>query len=432
MDGRAIIDGFQVDDILRARINGVCRVVNVTGELAAEIDLDKILTLISEQACQALACERATIFQYDPVGNSLYTKVALGLEVPEIRRSIDRGIAGHAARLRQIVNVSNPQKDPRWDRSIDLQTGYQTRNVLAAPLVSPRDGSLLGVLQALNNLGGDFDAFDEQLMLAFSHHAAIALDRAHLVQELQARKQITASLNVAREVQRQFMPRNLPQVPNYEFASWWLPNEAVGGDYCDVLPMANGRTAITIADVSGHGLGPSLLMASVRAALRSLAIEHFSPVGLMELLARAIAQDLQDGRFITMVLASLDHDRHLIDYANAGHAPAEWFHAATGEFHSLESTGIPLGAMDDATYTPVDPIMMGPSDLLILGTDGIIEAMDDRGEMFGLERLRHVVAGHAGDSARQLVERIGSEVAAFLSGRSPDDDVTVIIAKRIR
>src|SRR5690606_38212183 len=143
----------------------------------------------------------------------------------------------------------DPSRDPRWNSSVDRATGYHTHSILAGPLISPSDGTLLGVLQAINKRGGAFGSFDEQLLHAFSPHAAVALDRARLVAELRRRTEIDASLNVARDIQRGFMPNRLPEIAGYETATWWFPNEAVGGDYCDVLRLKDGRTALVIADV---------------------------------------------------------------------------------------------------------------------------------------------------------------------------------------
>src|SRR5262249_44651328 len=151
------------------------------------------------------------------------------------------------------------------------------------------------------------------------------------------------ALTVARSIQLGFTPRGVPELPGYEVATWWTPNEAVGGDYCDVLELNDGSVGLVIADVSGHGLGPSLIMASARAALRALMLEHSCPEALLERLARAVMEDLHAGEFITMLIASIDPRDHELKFANAGHAPAEHYCPATDTFTSLMSTGMPLG-----------------------------------------------------------------------------------------
>jgi phosphoserine phosphatase RsbU/P len=406
---------------------GLNRLLEVARVLALEIDLDRALDAIVQEACRALQCERALLYQYDPKRETLVTTA--GTDVP-IHLAIDQGIPGYVVRQRQMVNVPDIAADPRWDSTYDEAAGYETRTILAVPLIAARDGRLLGVLEMLNNQGGPFDADDESLAIAFSNHAAAALDRARLVDEIQRRKELEASLNIAREFQRRFMPSQMPQIPGYEAATWWLANEAVGGDYCDVIPLAAGCTAFCIADVCGHGLGPSLLMASVRASLRTLLLRETSPQLLLETLGRALLHDFHNGAFVTMFLAILDPRSHQIRFANAGQAPALLYHAESRSFVELESTGLPIGVIDPPDC-PLGPVLtMHPGDMVILGTDGIVEAVDQRGTPFGIERLQECIGKCAGGSLPEMVREIGREVQLHYVGDNPPDDLTLLAVRR--
>lgn len=416
-------------DDLRRRLDGFYRLLDAAHALAIEMDLNRILKIIVDDACQALDCDRASLYQYDAKRNELFTSFVTELEIEEIRKSLDQGISGYVARERKVANIPDPALDPRWDSAIDRATGYQTRNILAAPLISAHDDSLLGVLTVLNKHHGAFDKSDELLIEAFSQHAAAALDRTRLVAKVQEREQIEASLNVAREVQRRFMPQKMPVVPGYEFATWWYPHEAVGGDYCDLLPLRDGRTALCVADVSGHGLGPSLIMASVRAALRTLVLEHHSPEELLNLLGQALADDL-DNLFITVILVMLDAGSHRIEFANAGHGPAMHYCAATGKFAPLSATGMPLGVVPGTKYPAGPPVQLAVCDMLLLCTDGIVEAMDGEGKQFGQDRLEQLVHQHASQPLAELVKLIGHDVSAHYEGESPPDDLTILVARR--
>lgn len=420
-----------VDEDLRRRVAGLTRLLNVTRVLARETEASRILKVIIREACTALACDRATVFAFDARAGELYTVAANKLEADEIRLRLGEGIAGFVARTRAVANVADPAADPRWTSRVDQELGYQTRNVLACPLIGPRNGELLGVLEVINKAEGDFDAFDERLLEAFSQHAAIALDRAAMVAELREQEAVEASLKIARDVQRGFMPRELPHVAGYELASWWFPNQAVGGDYCDVVPLVDGRTGLVVADVSGHGLGPALLMASVRASLRTLALEHSAPEVLLRLLARALASDFRQGRFITAVIAVLDAKGHKLVYANAGHATAEVYHRAEDNFVTLGATGLPLGVEEDVSYPQGPPQVLSPGDVVLLCTDGIVEAANQQGEPFGLHRVREVVRELAAGSAEQIVREIGSRVMAHYGGENPPDDLTVLAVRRV-
>jgi phosphoserine phosphatase len=418
------------DSDLARRLEALNRLLEVTRVLAAEIDLDTVLENIIEQASEALDCERATLYQYDEKTNELYTTAVTELEIGEIRKDVDTGISGYVARNRSIANIPDPAQDARWNSSVDRETGFTTRNILAAPLTSPRDGHLLGVLSLLNKHNGSFDKMDEELIAAFSQHAGVALDRARLVEEIRQNQQLEASLEVARQVQRSFMPGTMPNVPGYELASWWFPQEAVGGDYCDAMLLRDGRLGICVADVSGHGLGPSLIMASVRAALRALLLEHSSADVLMRLLARSLEGDLADRLFITMVLAVCDPTTHEVQFSNAGHAPAMRWSAKERRFTTLEATNMPLGVGDADQYVHGPPFTMHPGDLIFLCTDGIVESMDAKGKMFGQERLEKLIAEQSAAPLETMVQTIGAEVSRFYVGTSPPDDLTMIVLRR--
>lgn len=415
---------------LDRRLAGWGRLLEVTHELAAETDLNKLLGSIVAHACKALDCERASVYQFDAETFELFTVVATELEVSEIREPADYGISGDVAQRRVIANVTDAASDPRWNSRVDQLTGYHTRSILAAPLTSPHDGSLLGVIQCLNKRSGPFDDLDEELLTAFSLHTGIAIHRARLIEALRQQGLVQASLKVAREIQRGFMPDELPDIAGYEVDTWWYPNEAVGGDYCDVIELRDGRMGLVIADVSGHGLGPALLMASVRAALRALILDHTSTEVLLNLLGHALAADFRDGRFITIVLAALDSTLHRIEFANAGHAPALHYRAASGEFAPLEATGLPLGVLDRPEYPQGPPVSMEVGDILLLCTDGIVEAMNAKSEQFGQCRLEAIVRELAGAPISELVKEIGAQVASHYVGDSPPDDLTVLAVRR--
>lgn len=430
LDPRDAIEEELAGIDLARSVEGLSRLIDAVRSLAAEVDVNSILETINHHACEALDCDRASLYQYDAETDELYTSVVTEMEIDEIRRPAGQGITGDVARSRQIANVANPADDPRWNPRYDQRTGYHTRNILAAPLTSPRDDSLLGVLQCLNKRHGTFDATDETLLAAFSQHAAVAIDRARMVDELRQRQTELASLSIARDVQRSFMPRRLPEIPGYDLASWWFPNEAVGGDYCDVVRLGDGRWGLVMADVSGHGLGPSLIMASVRAALRALMLEHTSTDELLTLLGRSMSADLQSERFITMIVAALDPQTHGVCYTNAGHGPTLRYSPARDAFDVLEATGLPIGVLDEPAFDRCEPLTLARGDLLFFCTDGIVEATDATGTPFGELQLRDLIREYRDASMEEMTTAIGDAVSRHYEGDHPPDDLTILAARR--
>ena len=414
------------------RVVALSRLLEVALQLATEHDLTRILQIVTNGVCDAVDCERASLFLIDESKQQLYTRVVTELEISEIRHGIEHGVTGWVARHHQIAHVAEPHDDERWDSSVDRRTGFVTRNILAAPVLSNVDERLVGVLQLLNKADAGFSDFDEQLIRAFAAHAATALERRRLQEEAKHAHQLEAAMEMGRRIQRGFLPETLPSIPGYEVAVWWQPAEFVSGDYYDWLTLANGRIGFALGDVSGHGLGPSLIMASVRAMLHVLTKTASESNRIVELLAESIAPDLKQGQFISFLLVSLDPQTHEVRFANAGHAPALHLEAETASFRRLDATRLPLG-FPRLLSGETDPhLSLAPGDMLVLGTDGCIEVTDAGGTMFGTDRLQQVVLAYRDRSAAEIVSVVRDTVQQFHGRPLPPDDSTLLIVKRQR
>ena len=446
---RPVSDSLATDD--DPRVGALSRLLDVALQLATEHDLTRILQIVTNGVCDAVDCERASLFLIDDAKQQLYTRVVTELEISEIRHGIEHGVTGWVARHRQIAHVKEPHDDERWDSSVDRRTGFVTLNILAAPVISNMDERLVGVLQLLNKADAGFSDFDEQLIRAFAAHAATALERRRLQEEAKHAHQLEAAMEMGRRIQRGFLPETLPSIPGYEVAVWWQPAEFVSGDYYDWLTLADGRNGFALGDVSGHGLGPSLIMASIRAMLHVLTKTDSAPDRIVELLAESIAPDLKQGQFISFLLVSLDPQTHEVRFANAGHAPALHLghhttnSAATsdpdaserpGHFHNtvsfrrLDATRLPLG-FPRLLSGETDPrLSLAPGDMLVLGTDGCVEVTDAGGTMFGNDRLQQVVLAHRDRSAAEIVAAVRDTVQQFHGRPLPPDDSTLLIIKR--
>ncbi len=296
----------------------------------------------------------------DEQSQELFTRTVTELEIEEIRFPIERGIAGWVVRHRELLNIPEPYQDERFNPNFDRQTGFLTRNILAAPVVSPHDDRTVGVLQILNKHEGAFADYDESVLKAFAAHAATAIERAKLLLEAKKSQELRLAFELGRKIQSSFLPRSLPNVPGYQMAAWWQPAESVSGDYYDVLKLPDGRWGLVIADVSGHGVGPSLIMASARAMLRIMAEAGSEPNEILSLLSETIYPDLQENLFITFLIIALDPERNELVFANAGHGPVLHYHRQSDEFTALDATGLPVGVLEESDFPPSEVVSLAP------------------------------------------------------------------------
>ena len=410
------------------RVRDLEGLLEVVKALAVEKDLDHLLGLIIEQTTRVMDAERSSLYLYDEERNEIRTTIAQGMSSTEIRLPLGTGIAGSVAQALETVNIPDAYADPRFDQAWDRASGFRTRSILCMPMRN-HEGKLIGVIQVLNKRDGTFTAYDEELLGAFSTHAAIALDSARLVQHYLEKQKLEHALEIAREIQQSLFPEGDPEVPGYQVAGRSWPCDQTGGDYYDYLEFPDGSLGVVVADVTGHGIGPALLMSEVRAVVRTLASRTDS---VAEVLVRAntfLAQDFESGRFVTMFLGQLDAEKGLFRYSSAGHGEGLLYRAASGEFLGLGSTGPPLAVVDGEEFPEGEAVTLEPGDVLVVATDGIEEAMDTEGEQFGMERLLSAIKANHQSSAADVLEGIYRETLDFIGSAPPRDDITLVVIK---
>ena len=234
---------------------------------------------------------------------------------------------------------------------------------------------------------------------------------------------------VAREIQQRLFPKSPPESGVFDIAGASHPAEATGGDYFDYLPMADGCLGIVVADVTGHGVGPALLMAETRAYLRTLAPNARDTGDLLTQANRVLADDVDFERFVTVILAKLDPRSSSLDYASAGHPSCYVLDAAGQVKAQLKRLGVPLGIQPEIDYATSAVIPLSTGDIVLLLTDGIEEAMSPDNAFFGVERILEVVRANSGSTAGEIVESLYRAVRDFSCGLPQLDDLTVVVAK---
>jgi sigma-B regulation protein RsbU (phosphoserine phosphatase) len=238
-----------------------------------------------------------------------------------------------------------------------------------------------------------------------------------------------AELEAARAIQQRLYPREAPQVPGFDIAGAVHPADSLCGDYYDFFPMPGGCLGMTIADVMGHGVGPSILMAQARAYLRSLALTHADIGEILSRLNGILTVEGSQREFVTQILLRLDPDARTLVYTNAGH-PSGFLLDRNGDVREeLRSSGIPLGLFADRLYSPSRAIRLEPGDVVVLFTDGVAESGDLAGSEFGTRGVLELIRSRRGDPARQILEALNEAACSFQSGGPQLDDMTAVVCK---
>ena len=242
-----------------------------------------------------------------------------------------------------------------------------------------------------------------------------------------------AELQIAAEIQKNFLPETLPRTEGFDIAAKSLMAKEVGGDFFDVMPleiipMSTSRTGIMIADVSGKGVPAALFMALSRIVVRVTAMWFNKPQEVISFANPIIASNSKTGMFVTLFYGVIDKETLTLTYVNAGHNPPIVLRKETGEIEELALTGVAIGAMEDAEYTQ-ESIPLAKGDVVVLYTDGITEAVNDKEEMFDVPRLIETIRKNGNSSSQEIVNEIISAVFSFSGSEPQYDDITLMVVK---
>ena len=238
-------------------------------------------------------------------------------------------------------------------------------------------------------------------------------------------------MRVAHDIQQRLFPNAAPRLDNFEIAGLSQPAEETGGDYFDFITMQNGALALVVGDVTGHGIGPALLMAETRAYLRILALQLDDIGDILTRANRVLSGDIDEERFVTLIIVQLNPVDRTLRYASAGHIPCPWIDRHGNLKTELKRTGIPLGMRPDVSYQASESMRIEPGDMLALMTDGVEEALSPDMEMFGRNRLLGLLADSRAELTKDIVHRAHSAAREHLAGQAQQDDYTTIILKAV-
>jgi len=248
------------------------------------------------------------------------------------------------------------------------------------------------------------------------------------ITELKERQEQEFRLKIACELQQRLYKSKI-SVPGFDIAGKTYSAVETCGDYFDFVQMKDGSIGIVIGDVCGHGIGAAMIMVQTLASLRALAKFETDPGVILTHLNQALADNLDDTHYVTLILARLDPKQNLLEYVSAGHLPAYLLKNSGENDEILESTGIPLGVVKDYTYNKSNPIKLAPGNILALITDGVVEARLHDDTEFGFDRTLGIIKSNREATSSQIIEQIYKATRSFVKNRTQEDDVTSIICK---
>lgn len=243
--------------------------------------------------------------------------------------------------------------------------------------------------------------------------------------------QLQHDLGIARSIQQGLLPKSAPRIEGFDIAGWNQPADETGGDYFDWQQVDDGRLMVTVADVTGHGIGPAICMAACRAYARAIFAAESDLRSAFESLNRHLCEDLPSEKFVTLAAGLLDPQDATLELISAGHGPLLLYLSAEGRFRSYDAQGLPLGLMPKAGYSLPHTLKFGPGDILILITDGFIEWMNPEGQEFGQKRVREIICANCNSSAATIISKLHASVREFAASTPQNDDLTALIIKRV-
>ncbi len=396
----------------------------ISRELTSILNLDQLLKRIGDLLTRVIDYQMFSILLLDAEGEKLQHRFSVRFrENIHLKHDIplDRGLVGYAAARNEVVLVADVKKDPRY-----IPTNPETRSELVLPLVYK--GKVIGVLDLEHTRRAYFTEEHKRTLTTLAAQIAIAIENARLYEQIvRQERRLEQDLALARELQHRLLPATLPKMHYAEVAAKFSPARAIGGDMYDFIRYS-GRNlhGIAIGDVSGKGAPAAIYAALTNGILRSHAQEEPGAADMLHIINLSLSDRPIDAQYIAMIYAVWDDSARTLRLANSGLPRPVLCHK--GKTQRIEATGLPLGLFATAEYEEVT-IHASAGDVFLLFSDGILDARNRNGELFGGGRVERLLEEHCGESAQQIADAIFGAVTDHAEGMEAFDDETIVVLK---
>ncbi len=410
----------------------------ISRELTSILDLDGLLQKIGTLLKRVVDFQMFTILLWSESKQQFVHRFStrFGERVHRDRNAVlGQGIIGIAAQQRHPILVNDVRKDHRYlgdstDPSEKAHAGSsEVRSMLAVPLIYKEKAT--GVMVLEHTRVNYYNEDHQRTLTTLAGQIAIAITNARLYERIfEEEQRLERDLQMAREVQMRLLPPLPAPLPGVEFAARFLPARSIGGDVYDFIPYGDGRIAIAMGDVSGKAAPAALYAALVSGILRSLAAQHLGPANMLAALNQQLQERKLDAQYVTMLFAVWDDRARTLSVANAGSVQPMLVSRDGDRMHArtIHAEGFPLGMFPNAEYEEFT-LATQPGDLLVFFSDGIVDANNAGGDMFGDERLCAVLESLREPEAETAVSAVLDAVAAFQAGKEHFDDETLVVLR---
>src|ERR1700723_632884 len=399
----------------------------IARELTSILNLDELLGRIAELMRRLIDYQMFSILLLDATGEKLQHRFSLRFnENIQLKHEIPlgRGLVGYAAETKQAVVIPDVTKDPRY-----IEANPETRSELVVPLIYK--DKVIGVLDLEHTRSGFFTEDHKRTVTTLAAQIAIAIENARLYEQVaRQERRLERDLALARELQMRLLPHARPKLGNLDVAAKFVPARAIGGDLYDFIPYSMSRLGIVIGDVSGKGAPAAIYAALVSGIIRSHAPIEPGPAEMLSAVNLSLAERRIEAQFVSIIYAVWDDEHRVLTVANSGLPRPIYVHGKEEVLEAVEATGLPLGLFDEAEYDEFR-FRMKPGDMFVFFSDGILDARNRKGELFGRGRVETIIAECNGKSAECVVDSLFKAAAEHSAGVETFDDQTVV-AIRVR
>jgi phosphoserine phosphatase RsbU/P len=386
---------------------------------------DELVRLNADFARDLVGADRCSLWLIDAKTEELWTKLAHGVDT--IRIPMSQGLVGACVQGDRVLLVNDTSVDSRLLRAIDKDSGYDTKRVLCVPLRF--EGRVIGALQLLNK-PTEFTEGDAGLLGLLAHFAAGAIESDRLRHEAIGAKLMRHELQLAHDVQMRLLPEAPKGVKGLESTGYCRPARSIGGDYYDLVPLRDGSFVVTLGDVSGKGIPAAVMMASIQTLLRSLLQQDSENLpDVLSNLNETLYGCTTAERYSTLFCGVISADRTTLNYVNAGQVLPLLLHD-DGTLERLPGGGMPVALMPEATYEQIK-VTLRKGDLLVVMSDGIVEACNEADEFWDEEEVDRVLLANRTEALTDITEAVCYAVDEFAGAALQYDDMTIVAVRLV-